>query len=79
MSMIRSVFENVDEIWLSEMPNVEELYRMCLDVYLCREFGMLEMEEYIFHKLSFILRSTEVIVAITRDPRSRYDGRFILR
>lgn len=77
--MIRSLFEKIDEIWISEMPNVDEIYRMCMDVYICREFGMLEMEEYVYQKLSFILRSTEVIVAITRNPQSRYDGRFFLR
>lgn len=75
---IREMFQKIDTIWLSELPNVDRIHKMCLDLYVCREFGELDLETLIFQKLAFILRSSEISVTTTRGPLGQYDGRFIL-
>lgn len=78
LSPIRAKFRQIDSLWLTEILDADQIHKMCLELYLCREFRILEMEDHIFQKLTFILRSTEVVVAITRDRRYTYDDRFIL-
>lgn len=78
-SAIRSIFQRVSLMWLWEAPNAERLYRMCMEIYISRDRGILELEKYIFEKLLFILRSSEIIVTITRNPNSRYNGRLIIK
>jgi hypothetical protein len=41
---------------INEMPNVDYVLRICLDIYLVREAGDFEMEEDLFAKLIFLFR-----------------------
>lgn len=77
-SIIRDRFEKVNKMWITEIPDPDRIYKMCLLIYISREFQFYYVEEYTFQKLNFIMRSTEVIVAISRERRGPYDGRFIL-
>lgn len=55
-----------EKIWLEEMPNVERIYGLVMDVYLVREMGYFVMEEDLFAKLIFVMRSRELAIKCTR-------------
>lgn len=66
--MIRSILmENLtEEIWLGDMPNVERIYVIVMDVYLVREMRYFMLEEELFAKLIFVMRSRELAIKCTR-------------
>lgn len=47
------------------MPIIQQL---CLDIYLVRESGDLDLEEDLFAKLVFLYRSPETLIKWTRPP-----------
>jgi hypothetical protein len=49
------------------------LLQLCLDIYLVRESGELDLEEYLFAKLIFLYRSPETLIKWTR-PREDGEG-----
>ncbi|KAJ8961205.1 hypothetical protein NQ318_008888 [Aromia moschata] len=59
-----TVFEQIDDVWLDEMPNVDRIYNICMEVYLCREMRYFEMEENFYSMLIFIMRSREVAIKL---------------
>ncbi|KAF2363287.1 Piezo non-specific cation channel R-Ras-binding domain, partial [Trinorchestia longiramus] len=65
--MLRGHFENVSAtIMFDDMPNVDRLLQLCLDIYLVRESNELELEEDLFAKLIFLFRSPETLIKWTR-------------
>ncbi|KAB7495228.1 hypothetical protein Anas_05505, partial [Armadillidium nasatum] len=65
--MLRIHFAGVSStIMFDDMPNVDRLLQLCLDIYLVRESGELELEEDLFAKLIFLFRSPETLIKWTR-------------
>jgi hypothetical protein len=49
------------------------LLQLCLDIYLVRESGELDLEEALFAKLIFLYRSPETLIKWTQ-PRDGGNG-----
>ena len=63
------------KIMFDDLPYVDRILRLCLDIYLVRESGELCLEEDLFAKLIFLYRSPETLIRWTRppEPGSRAD------
>jgi hypothetical protein len=46
----------------TEIPNVDRVYGLLMDIYMARECGEFELEEKLFAKLLFLYRSPEMII-----------------
>ncbi|CAL4063763.1 unnamed protein product, partial [Meganyctiphanes norvegica] len=67
--MLRGYFAGVAlKIMFDDMPNVDRILQLCLDIYLVRESKELELEEDLFAKLVFLFRSPETLIKWTRPP-----------
>lgn len=53
-------------IMYSELPFVDRILQLCLDIYLVRESLEFSLEEDLFAKLIFLYRSPEVMIRWTR-------------
>lgn len=53
-------------IMYSELPFVDRILQLCLDIYLVRESLEFALEEDLFAKLIFLYRSPEVMIRWTR-------------
>ncbi|CAG7819154.1 unnamed protein product [Allacma fusca] len=69
---VRSFFAGISFlIMFDDMPNVDRVFQLCLDIYLVRESGELALEEDLFAKLIFLYRSPETLIKWTRLKRVR--------
>ncbi len=48
-----------------EMPFVDAIQNVCGLLYVCREYGHLELEEYLFRVLVELYRSPETLIKWT--------------
>lgn len=55
-------------IMFDDMPYVDRVLQLCLDIYLVRESGEFTLEEDLFAKLIFLYRSPEMLIRWTRPP-----------
>ncbi|KFM82293.1 Piezo-type mechanosensitive ion channel component 2, partial [Stegodyphus mimosarum] len=55
-------------IMFDDMPYVDRVLQLCLDIYLVRESGEFTLEEDLFAKLIFLYRSPEMLIKWTRPP-----------
>lgn len=55
-------------IMFDDMPYVDRVLQLCLDIYLVRESGEFSLEEDLFAKLLFLYRSPETLIKWTRFP-----------
>ncbi|KAL4234819.1 Piezo [Mactra antiquata] len=49
-----------------ELPNVDGILNLCLNLYLAREFSEYRLEEQLFSKLLYAYRSTETMIRFTK-------------
>jgi len=50
----------------TEIPNVDRVYGLIMDIYMARECGEYELEEKLFAKLLFLYRSPEMLIEFSR-------------
>ncbi|XP_055891303.1 piezo-type mechanosensitive ion channel component 2-like isoform X3 [Biomphalaria glabrata] len=53
-------------IMFRELPDVDRLLQLCLDLYLVREMKEFQLEEEIYAKIIFLYRSPETMIKFTR-------------
>lgn len=60
--MRKIVSDMAPKIMFDDLPYVDRILRLCLDIYLVRESGDLCLEEDLFAKLIFLYRSPETLI-----------------
>lgn len=58
-----------ERITYLELPYVDNILQLCLDVYLVREMHEFRLEEDLYAKLIFVYRSSETRIKWTRLPK----------
>jgi len=53
-------------IWIENLPDVDDLIRMCHDIFLARQYGDLMLEEELYYELIEIFRSPETLIEKTK-------------
>ncbi|KAI1733340.1 piezo non-specific cation channel, r-Ras-binding domain-containing protein [Ditylenchus destructor] len=54
------------DVIINEIPNPDYLLKICLDIYLVREYGDFTLEQDLFAKLIFLFRSPNTLIRWTR-------------
>jgi len=67
---VRLFFTSISyRIMFDEMPNVDKVLKLCLDIFMVRESKELELEEDLFAKLMFLYRSPQTLIKWTKYKR----------
>ena len=53
-------------IMFEQLPNVDRIMDLCIEIYLVRENDEYVLEEELFAKLLFLYRSPEMMIKYTR-------------
>ncbi|KAI7813887.1 piezo-type mechanosensitive ion channel component 1 isoform X2 [Triplophysa rosa] len=65
---VRGFFSEISySIMFEELPCVNRILKLCMDIFLVRETGELELEEELYSKLIFLYRSPETMIKWTAD------------
>nr|XP_037866690.1 piezo-type mechanosensitive ion channel component isoform X6 [Bombyx mori] len=65
--ILRGFFSGIyTKIMFDDLPNVDRVLQLCLDIYLVREALELSLEEDLFAKLVFLYRSPETMIKWSR-------------
>ncbi|CAG4944089.1 unnamed protein product [Colias eurytheme] len=65
--VLRGFFSGIyTKIMFDDLPNVDRVLQLCLDIYLVREALELTLEEDLFAKLVFLYRSPETMIKWSR-------------
>ncbi|ROJ36099.1 Piezo-type mechanosensitive ion channel component 1 [Anabarilius grahami] len=65
---VRGFFSEISHsIMFEELPCVDRILKLCMDIFLVRETGELELEEELYSKLIFLYRSPETMIKWTRE------------
>lgn len=57
-----------------DLPFVDRIWKLCLDIYLVREAMLFSLEEYLYAKLIFLYRSPETMIKWTRPKPEEESG-----
>lgn len=67
---VRLFFTSISyRIMFDEMPNVDKVLKLCLDIFMVRESKELALEEDLFAKLMFLYRSPQTLIKWTKYKR----------
>eukprot|EP00794_Sanderia_malayensis_P018687 gene18687-20574_t len=67
---VRLFFSSISyRIMFDEMPNVNKVLKLCLEIYMVRESKELNLEEDLFAKLLFLYRSPSTLIKWTKYKR----------
>ncbi|XP_031574449.1 piezo-type mechanosensitive ion channel component 2-like [Actinia tenebrosa] len=67
---VRLFFTSISyRIMFDEMPNVDKVLKLCLDIFMVRESKSFKLEEDLFAKLMFLYRSPETLIKWTKYKR----------
>lgn len=67
---VRLFFTSISyRIMFDELPNVNRVLKLCLEIYMVRESKELKLEEDLFAKLLFLYRSPETLIKWTKYKR----------
>jgi len=67
---VRIFFTSISyRIMYDELPNVDRILKLCLEIYMVRESKELKLEEDLFAKLLFLYRSPETLIKWTKYKR----------
>lgn len=58
----------------TEIPNVDRVYGLIMDIYMMRECGEFELEEKLFAKLLFLYRSPEMLIEFSKREDEPFGG-----
>ncbi|CAG9098315.1 unnamed protein product [Plutella xylostella] len=65
--VLRGFFSGIySKIMFDDLPNVDRVLQLCLDIYLVREAMEMTLEEDLFAKLVFLYRSPETMIKWSR-------------
>ena len=53
-------------IMFEQLPNVDRIMNLCIEIYLVRENNEFLLEEELFAKLIFVYRSPECMIKFTK-------------
>ncbi|KAJ8302541.1 hypothetical protein KUTeg_018937 [Tegillarca granosa] len=53
-------------VMFEELPNVDNILNLCMDIYMVRESGDFLLEEDLFAKLLFVYRCPEILIKWTK-------------
>ncbi|RVE48798.1 hypothetical protein evm_006572 [Chilo suppressalis] len=74
--VLRGFFSGIyTKIMFDDLPNVDRVLQLCLDIYLVREALELALEEDLFAKLVFLYRSPETMIKWSRAKEENEDQR----
>lgn len=72
---VRGFFSEISHsIMFEELPCVDRILKICIDIFLVRETGELELEEELYSKLIFLYRSPETMIKWTREKNQDWEG-----
>ncbi|XP_071959086.1 piezo-type mechanosensitive ion channel component 1-like [Antedon mediterranea] len=67
---VRMYFSGIRyQIMFNELPNVDRILKLCLDIFLVRECQEMALEEDLMAKLIFLYRSPETLIRFTKYKR----------
>ncbi|XP_061378195.1 piezo-type mechanosensitive ion channel component isoform X1 [Danaus plexippus] len=74
--VLRGFFSGIyTKIMFDDLPNVDRVLQLCLDIYLVREALELSLEEDLFAKLVFLYRSPETMIKWSRPKEDEQEQR----
>ncbi|XP_053604167.1 piezo-type mechanosensitive ion channel component isoform X3 [Plodia interpunctella] len=74
--ILRGFFSGIyTKIMFDDLPNVDRVLQLCLDIYLVREALELALEEDLFAKLVFLYRSPETMIKWSRPKEDTEEQR----
>lgn len=72
--VLRGFFsDQCGKIMFEDLPNVDRVLQLCLDIYLVREANEFSLEEDLFAKLVFLFRSPETLIKWSRPKEELAD------
>ena len=64
--------EPAGKVIYTEIPNVDRVYGLVMDIYMMRECGEFELEEKLFAKLLYLYRSPEMLIEYSKREDDPY-------
>ena len=63
----------MSSIMWQQLPDVDRVWKLCQDIYMAREAHEYRLEEELYAKLTFLYRSPETMIKVTRKRKEKDD------
>lgn len=63
---MRTLMHTTDRLWLYDIRNPDRILKLLNEISFARSLGLYHLEEDLFAKLAFIIRSSELLIKYTR-------------